>query len=241
MTTLFISDLHLEEKRPATTRAFLQFLREDAAAAESLYVLGDLFEAWVGDDDDAELAETVRSALRQLTDGGTALYFMHGNRDFLLGERFAADTGGRMLNDPTVIDLYGEPTLLLHGDSLCTADTAYQQLRTQVRSPEWQRQALSQSLAARREIAQQMRTASAEANSNKAEDIMDVTPEEVVEALRRHDCRRMIHGHTHRPATHRLTVDGEPAERIVLGDWDTHRWVLRVDERGYSLEKGPIV
>ncbi len=240
MTTLFISDLHLEDKRPDTIRAFLHFLAEDASRAEALYILGDLFEAWVGDDDDAPLAGEVRGALRRLSNNGTRVYFMHGNRDFLVGEDFARDSGCQLLSDPSVVDLYGSPTLLMHGDSLCTGDADYMQLRAQVRSRPWQQQILAQPLEARRQLAQQLRMASAEANSNKAEDIMDVTPSEVNKALREHGCARLIHGHTHRPAVHKLDVDGEPAERIVLGDWDSHLWVLRVDSRGYSLDKRPI-
>ncbi|MBB3046439.1 UDP-2,3-diacylglucosamine hydrolase [Litorivivens lipolytica] len=237
MTTLFISDLHLDEKRPDIYRAFLHFLENTAKDAEALYVLGDLFEAWVGDDDDANLARESIAAFRRLADSGTALYFLHGNRDFLLGEQFATETGGTLLDDPSKIDLYGTPTLLMHGDSLCTADTEYQSLRVQLRSAEWQQQLLSQPLAARRQLAEQLRMASSEATSNKAEDIMDVTPEEVVKALKEHGCTRLIHGHTHRPARHALTVQRQPAERIVLGDWDRYLWYLAADENQLSLEK----
>lgn len=235
--TLFISDLHLDDKRPDILRAFLHFLEREAPAAQALYILGDLFEAWVGDDDDSPLADTCRSALRRVSESGTRVYFMHGNRDFLLGERFAADTGSELLPDPCVVDLYGTPTLLMHGDSLCTADTAYMELRQQVRSPEWQQSLLAQPLTQRRQLARQLRTASAEANSNKAEDIMDVTPAAVREVMAAHRCQRLIHGHTHRPAVHDLAIEGQAAQRIVLGDWDSHRWVLRVDEDGFSLDK----
>ncbi len=240
MTTLFISDLHLDEKRPDIVRAFLHFLDDKAVKADALYVLGDLFEAWVGDDDDAELARSSVTAFRKLSDSGTKLYFLHGNRDFLLGQRFAEETGGTLLTDPCKIDLYGTSTLLMHGDSLCTADTEYQTLRLQLRSPEWQQQLLSQPLAARRQLAEQLRMASSEATSNKAEDIMDVTPSEVVKALSEHNCKRLIHGHTHRPARHPLNVDGQNAERIVLGDWDTHLWYLRASADGLALEKEAI-
>lgn len=240
MTTLFISDLHLDEKRPDIYRAFLHFLEQKAKGAEALYVLGDLFEAWVGDDDDAALARQSIAAFRRLADSGTALYFLHGNRDFLLGERFAKETGGTLLNDPCKIDLYGTPTLLMHGDSLCTADTEYQQLRLQLRSTQWQQQLLSQPLAARRQLAEQLRMASSEATSNKAEDIMDVTPGEVIKALSENNCTRLIHGHTHRPARHALTVHGKSAERIVLGDWDQHLWFLQADKNTLELHKEPI-
>jgi UDP-2,3-diacylglucosamine hydrolase len=240
MTTLFISDLHLDEKRPDIFRAFLHFLNDKAAKADTLYVLGDLFEAWVGDDDDATLARSSVAAFRKLSDSGTQLYFLHGNRDFLLGQRFAEETGGTLLYDPCKIDLYGTPTLLMHGDSLCTADTEYQKLRQQLRSPEWQQQLLSRPLAARRQLAEQLRMASSEATSNKAEDIMDVTPAEVLTALSEHGCKRLIHGHTHRPARHPLKVDGQDAERIVLGDWDSHLWYLQANADGLALEKEPV-
>ncbi|WP_372777657.1 UDP-2,3-diacylglucosamine diphosphatase [Litorivivens sp.] len=240
MTTLFISDLHLDEKRPDIFRAFLHFLNDKAAKAETLYVLGDLFEAWVGDDDDATLARNSVAAFRKLSDSGTQLYFLHGNRDFLLGKRFAEETGGTLLSDPCKIELYGTPTLLMHGDSLCTADTEYQKLRQQLRSQEWQQQLLSQPLAARRQLAEQLRMASSEATSNKAEDIMDVTPAEVLTALSEHGCKRLIHGHTHRPARHALKIDGQDAERIVLGDWDSHLWYLQASADSLALEKEPI-
>lgn len=240
MTTLFISDLHLDEKRPDIFRAFLHFMENTAQGAEALYVLGDLFEAWVGDDDDAELARESIAAFRRLSDSGTELYFLHGNRDFLLGQRFAGETGGILLKDPCKINLYGTPTLLMHGDSLCTADTEYQTLRVQLRSAQWQQQLLSQPLDVRRQLAEQLRMASSEATSNKAEDIMDVTPDEVVKALSENNCTRLIHGHTHRPARHALTVQGKSAERIVLGDWDQYLWFLQADTNKLELHKEPI-
>lgn len=240
MHSVLISDLHLDTKRPDILRAFLSFLELDAPKADALYILGDLFEAWVGDDDDSELALTCQRALRKLSDSGTHLYFMHGNRDFLLGDEFARATGGEILPDPSVVDLYGTPTLLMHGDSLCTSDSEYMAMREQLRSGEWQRNLLSQPLAARRQLAKQLRMASAEANSNKAEDIMDVTPAAVVQVLSQHHCLRLIHGHTHRPKVHALSVDGRAAERIVLGDWDKNLWYMTVSEEAYSLEKRPI-
>lgn len=240
MAILFISDLHLDEKRPDISRAFFRFLEQDARRADALYILGDLFEAWVGDDDDSAIAQSSRQALRALSASGTPLYFMHGNRDFLLGEQFARDTGGQLLTDPTVLDLYGTRTLLMHGDSLCTGDTDYMALRQQVRSRKWQQDLLAQPLSARRELAAKLRMASSEANSNKAEDIMDVTPAAVIDAMRKHQCLRLIHGHTHRPKVHGLSVDGQAGERIVLGDWDQFMWLLTLDTSGYALEKRPI-
>jgi UDP-2,3-diacylglucosamine hydrolase len=220
-TTFFISDLHLDPARPAITAALATFL-DDHRGCERLFILGDLFEAWVGDDDDAPLAAEVAALLRRFTAGGASLAIMRGNRDFLLGEAFCRAAGGQLLPDPTVIDLYGEPTLLLHGDSLCTADVQYQAFRKTARDPAWQADLLARPLAERRELAAQLRGMSREANSNKAEDIMDVTPAAVQAAMHEHGVRQMIHGHTHRPARHE-----EPAGlRWVLGDWDSHGWAI---------------
>ena len=240
MRCLFISDLHLDDERPAISRAFFHFLERDAAGADALYILGDFFESWIGDDDSSPLIDAVTQALKTLSERGCRLYFMHGNRDFLVGRDFCEAIGATLLNDPTVIDLDGEPTLLMHGDSLCTGDAEYMQFREMARSPAWQQQVLSKSLDERRALAQQLRMASSEANSNKAEDIMDVTPEEVLEQLRQHSCRRLIHGHTHRPARHALTLDGSAAERIVLGDWDQRGWVLESLPGQLTLRDFPI-
>ncbi|MGM8225746.1 UDP-2,3-diacylglucosamine diphosphatase [Cellvibrio sp. ARAG 10.3] len=240
MTTLFISDLHLHESRPAVTEAFYQFLRERAGNAEALYILGDFFDAWIGDDDDSPLNAATAHELRQLSDQGTAIFLMHGNRDFLLGEAFATAAGARLLVDPTLIDLYGQPTLLMHGDILCTRDTEYQAFRQQVRSAAWQQQILSQPLAARRALAAQIRAQSKSMNSIKAEDIMDVTPDEVVRVMQAHGVRQLIHGHTHRPARHPLMIDGAPAERIVLGDWHDAAWCIFADPGGLELRHWSI-
>ncbi len=240
MTILFISDLHLHESRPDITRAFYRFLDERAAGAESLYILGDFFDAWIGDDDDAELPQQVAARLRQLNQAGTHIFFMHGNRDFLLGHDYAAGAGGHLIPEGTMIDLYGCPTLLLHGDSLCTRDQEYMAFRQMVRSPEWQVQALAQPLAVRRAMAVQLRQQSQSMNSLKAEDIMDVTPEEVLRVMQEARVTRMIHGHTHRPARHALTVDGRSAERIVLGDWHSHGWCLRATPDELALESWPL-
>lgn len=240
MHCLFISDLHLEEERPAISRAFFHFLEHDAANADALYILGDFFESWIGDDDSSPLIDAVKQALKALSERGCQLYFMHGNRDFLVGQDFCKAIGATLLCDPTVIELDGEPTLLMHGDSLCTGDAEYMQFREMARSPAWQQQVLSKSLDERRALATQLRMASSEANSNKAEDIMDVTPQEVLEQLRQHGCRRLIHGHTHRPARHALTLDGRAAERIVLGDWDQRGWVLESRPGQLTLRDFPI-
>jgi UDP-2,3-diacylglucosamine hydrolase len=241
MTTLFISDLHLDPSRPAVTRAFFDLLRNQASQADALYILGDFFEAWVGDDDDAPMINEVSVALKTLTDSGTACYLMHGNRDFLIGEAFCQRSGCQLINDPSVVELYGKPVLLMHGDSLCTRDEQYMAFRAQARSPEWQQQILSLPLEQRRALAQQLRESSAEANSNKAEDIMDVTPAEVENAMQQAGVALMIHGHTHRPAVHALQLGEQAATRVVLGDWHHSGWLLRYSPQGeYRLEEFAI-
>ncbi|APX93219.1 UDP-2,3-diacylglucosamine diphosphatase [Halomonas sp. 1513] len=235
MTTLLIADLHLHPSAPEVTEGFLAYLADSASQAHALYILGDLFEAWIGDDilDSPErdpLAVRVVEALRALSDGGTQLFLMHGNRDFLLGTRFAEACGATLLPDPYRIELGGKPVLLMHGDSLCTRDAAYMAFRAQARDPQWQAQVLAMPLEARLELAKSLRQQSGEANSNKAEDIMDVTPEEVDRAMIEHDVATLIHGHTHRPAIHVLEVDGQPARRLVLGDWQPQRgWEVRIE------------
>jgi len=226
MRTLFISDVHLHESRPQITRAFFEFLHGIQEDVDALYILGDFFDAWVGDDDDAPLNADVAAELKLLSQRGTKIFLMHGNRDFLLGEQFAAQAGAKIIAENTVIDLYGQPTLLLHGDELCTGDQEYIAFRKQVRSPQWQAQILAQPLAARRALAAQMREKSQAMNSLKAEDIMDVTPDEVVRVMADAGVTRLIHGHTHRPARHALNIRATSAERIVLGDWHDNAWVL---------------
>lgn len=240
MATFFISDLHLHESRPQVTRAFFQFLRTHAKAAEKLYILGDFFDAWIGDDDDEPLNNEVAAELKILSDSGTQIFLMHGNRDFLLGNQFAMQAGAQLIPEYTTVDLYGTPTLLLHGDSLCTDDTQYMSFRQQVRSPQWQQHVLAQPLAARRMLAAQLREKSQSMNSLKAEDIMDVNQDEVVQTMKNAGVKRMIHGHTHRPARHLLTIDGEAAERIVLGDWHDKGWAVYVDGHKTELINWPI-
>lgn len=237
MTTLFISDLHLDESRPAVTRAFFQFLAEHAATADALYILGDFFEVWIGDDDDDPFNRTIVDALAQLN---TPLYVMCGNRDFLLGQRFAAETGATLLTDPTVIDLYGQPVLLMHGDSLCTRDTAYMAFRQQARSPAWQQAMLSKPLAERRAIALHLRQQSQNNNNLKAEDIMDVTAEEVILEMSAAGVTTLIHGHTHRPARHQVSLDQQDGERIVLGDWHANAWWIAASPGAIDLLSQPI-
>ena len=237
MTTLFISDLHLDAERPEITALFGHFLDGQARSADALYILGDLFEAWVGDDDPSAAGALVAEKLRALVDAGVPAYFIRGNRDFLLGESFAARCGMTLLDDPSVIDLYGTPTLILHGDLLCTDDTAYQQFRTQTRDPQWQAQFLAQPLQARLAFAAQARAASQArygelVEKGIAETIGDVSPATVQDWFARFGVTRMIHGHTHRPAIH---DEGNGHTRIVLGDWYTQGSVLRVNADGFAL------
>ncbi|NWO06334.1 MAG: UDP-2,3-diacylglucosamine diphosphatase [Alteromonadaceae bacterium] len=241
MSTLFISDLHLEETRPDITDAFLRFLDEKTPGIERLYILGDFFEAWIGDDERTPLQETIAAALKTVSDRGTELFLMHGNRDFLIGEEFCQRAGATLLDDPTVVDLYGTPTLLMHGDSLCTADEEYQKFRANMRNPQMQKMMLARPLEDRQKMARQLRDMSMAKNQGKAEAIMDVTPEEVVREMEAHGVQRMIHGHTHRPAVHDLQANGQPAKRIVLGDWDENVWWLEAEPgKEPELHKQPL-
>lgn len=240
MSTYIISDLHLDESRPDITRAFFDFLRGRAAGAEALYILGDFFEVWIGDDDDAPLAAEVAQELSRFSGSGAELYLMHGNRDFLLGQDFAHRAGAVLLPDPSTVTLAGQKVLLMHGDSLCTRDSEYMAFRQQARDPNWQRELLAKPLEERRAIAAQIRAVSKSMNSRKAEDIMDVTPEEVEKTMREQGVHTLIHGHTHRPARHALTIDGAPAERIVLGDWGEQGWCIKADKDSLELIHWPI-
>lgn len=241
MTTLFISDLHLEESRPDITEAFLGFLNGTASGVDQLYILGDFFEAWIGDDERTPLQEQIAAALRKLRDSGTDIFLMHGNRDFLIGEDFCERAGATLLDDPTVIDLHGTPTLLMHGDSLCTADVEYQKFRANMRNPQWQQMILQRPLEDRQQMARQLREISMAKNQGKEEFIMDVTPEEVIKDMEAHGVQHMIHGHTHRPAVHELIANGLPAKRIVLGDWDKNIWWLEAEPgKEPELKKQPL-
>jgi UDP-2,3-diacylglucosamine hydrolase len=235
MTTLFISDLHLSESRPLTTEAFFSFLQTAVCSAETLYILGDLFDAWVGDDDDRALVTDVARALKTVANRGTKIFFQHGNRDFLLGAGYAQRCHMQLLPEFFTLEVADERWLLAHGDQFCTQDMAYQQFRTIARNPQWQKEMLAKSLQERRLIAAQLREKSKDANSIKASDIMDVTPEEIVKILAEKKCTKLIHGHTHRPARHSLTLPNKvSAERIVLGEWDKTYWFIR--QKGKSLE-----
>lgn len=231
---LLISDLHLEEERPDITRAFLHFLATRACQAEALYILGDFFEVWIGDDAMTPFQQSITDALRALSEHGTRIYLMHGNRDFMLGTGFCRAAGCTLLGDPSVVELSGERVLLMHGDSLCTRDKGYMRLRRLLRNPLSLFILRNLPLSTRRKLARKLRNESRTQTRMKASDIIDVTPELIPRILAKHGVRTLIHGHTHRPATHELEVDGRPARRIVLGDWDLQGWALQVDENGFQ-------
>ncbi|MBX7272632.1 MULTISPECIES: UDP-2,3-diacylglucosamine diphosphatase [Stutzerimonas stutzeri subgroup] len=231
---LLISDLHLEEERPDITRAFLHFLTTRACQAEALYILGDFFEVWIGDDAITPFQQSIADALRALSERGTRIYLMHGNRDFMLGKGFCRAAGCTLLGDPSVVELGGQRVLLMHGDSLCTRDEGYMRLRRLLRNPLSLFILRHLPLSTRRKLARKLRNESRAQTRIKASDIIDVTPELIPRVLAEHGVRTLIHGHTHRPATHELEVDGRPARRIVLGDWDQQCWALQVDESGFQ-------
>lgn len=230
---LLISDLHLEEGRPDISRAFLRFLETRAAQAEALYILGDFFEVWVGDDGMTPFQHQIARALRVLSDSGTRIFLMHGNRDFMIGKAFCREAGCTLLDDPHVIQLGGERVLLSHGDALCTRDEAYMRLRRWLRNPLSLFILHNLSLARRQKLASKLRSTSRSQTPMKASEIVDVTPAEVSRLMARHAVRTLIHGHTHRPATHEFDLNGQPARRIVLGDWDRQGWALQVDQSGF--------
>lgn len=240
MNTLFISDLHLSPERPDVTTAFCEFLRTRTSSTEALYILGDLFEAWIGDDDPSPLARQVVATLRQLTDNGVRILFLRGNRDFAIGKRFARETGCTLLPDEQLVDLYGERALVLHGDTLCTGDTAYQKFRRRIRNPAVLAIMRRLPLRIRQQMGIRGRARSRAMNRNKAEHIMDVAPATVIDAMTEHGVQILIHGHTHRPGVYPLTVNGRPARRIVLGDWTNVGWVLTADHSGLELTRFAI-
>jgi len=241
LTTLFISDLHLCAERPEVNAAFFHFLLSDAAEADALYILGDLFEAWIGDDDPAALSQQVIRALRALTDGGTRLYFLHGNRDFAVGKRFARETGASLLKDHALVSLGNEQVLVLHGDTLCTDDVAYQKFRRRIRNPLLLGLMRRLPLKTRQNIGIKGREKSMAANSNKSASIMDVTPGTVSSMMKAYGVTTMIHGHTHRPCCHELLLDdGSAARRIVLGDWGSKGWVVTARDKEITLSSFAI-
>jgi UDP-2,3-diacylglucosamine hydrolase len=231
--TLFLSDLHLSPERPALVAAFRAFCAGPARGAAGVYVLGDLFDAWIGDDQlDEPLATDVAATLAEVTRAGVPIGVIAGNRDFLLGERFARASGATLLPEQVVVNVGGTPTLLLHGDELCTADIGYQRFRRFVHDPRWQRRYLALPYAWRRRIARWLRGRSRMATADKPEKIMDVEPQAVDAAFRAANVTRIIHGHTHRPARHHLVVDSRDCERWVLADWYEHGSYLEFDAAG---------
>jgi UDP-2,3-diacylglucosamine hydrolase len=235
--TYFISDLHLTDQRPDINGRFFHFIDETVGGADALYILGDLFEYWVGDDNSASsIASETARRLKALTQAGTHVYFMHGNRDFLLASKYATQSGMSLLPDPSLISLYGIPTLLMHGDTLCTDDRDYQSFRTKVRRPWVQALLLALPLAMRQRLAGLARSGSESAKQNKPEEIMDVNLEEVARVLTTHGYPRLIHGHTHRPARHVHELDGHACERWVLPDWYASGGYVVCDQQDCSLE-----
>ena len=239
MTTLFISDLHLEAERPDIAEQFLKFLETDASEADDLYILGDLFEAWVGDDDPNTHYFTIKRALRKLSDSGIPVYFMHGNRDFMIGRGFANETGVEILKDPHKVVMYGRQVLLSHGDALCTDDVQYQRVRKMTRDPDWQATMLARPLKARLRMAEEARRQSLEQTLNLSMEIMDVNQDAVKTVIKSFKVDVLLHGHTHRPAIHDVDLGNRKAKRIVLGDWYTQGSMVRWDSRGPKLEEMP--
>ena len=240
MAYCFISDLHLQEDRPDITQAFIGFLDTTAKEAERLYILGDLFEAWIGDDLKTELSLIIKEKLSLLNDSSTIIFAMHGNRDFLIGEKFCEDTGITLLDDPCKLELFGKATLLMHGDLLCTKDVDYQEFRNASRDPQWRKEFLNKPIEEREKIAKELRSASKRATNLKNEEIMDVSPEAVEEIMASHNTQLLIHGHTHRPKVHSLKINGTSAQRIVLGDWDQSAWYIWMDDKSCELKQFPI-
>jgi UDP-2,3-diacylglucosamine hydrolase len=237
---LLISDLHLEQERPDISRAFLHFLHSRAPQAEALYILGDFFEVWVGDDAITPFQRTIAQALRELSDSGTKIYLMHGNRDFMIGKAFCREAGCTLLTDPSLVELAGEQVLLMHGDSLCTQDQAYMRMRRWLRNPLSLFILRNLPLTTRHKLARKLRNESRAQTRMKASDIVDVTLAEVPRIMAAHGVHTLIHGHTHRPATHQLQVNGSPARRIVLGDWDQQGWALQIDGPDWQLAPFPL-
>nr|WP_223236850.1 MULTISPECIES: UDP-2,3-diacylglucosamine diphosphatase [unclassified Citrobacter] len=237
---MFIADLHLCTEEPAITAGFLRFLADDARKADALYILGDLFEAWIGDDDPNPLHREMAAAIKALTDSGVPCFFIHGNRDFLIGKRFARESGMTLLPQEKVLNLYGRNVLIMHGDTLCTDDTGYQAFRAKVHQPWLQKLFLSLPLFIRQRIAAKMRAGSKAANSSKSLEIMDVNPQAVINEMEKHQVQWLIHGHTHRPAVHELTANAQPAFRVVLGAWHTEGSMIKVTPDDVELIAFPF-
>ncbi|WP_224718138.1 UDP-2,3-diacylglucosamine diphosphatase [Pectobacterium versatile] len=240
MATLFIADLHLSVHEPAITAGFLRFLRHDAIHVDALYILGDLFDAWIGDDDPQPLHATVATELYALHQRGIPCYFVHGNRDFLIGKRFAKQSGMTLLPTETVLDLYDQKILILHGDTLCTDDRHYQQFRRRVHNPFIQWLFLRLPLSSRVKIAAKMRATSQQENQKKSQQIMDVNHDAVLERLRHYQVETMIHGHTHRPAIHQVDLGESSGRRAVLGAWHEEGSMIKVTPQNIELISFPF-
>ena len=236
MKPSFISDLHLSDKHPELTQAFFKFLNESKEACTHLFILGDLFETWIGDDDDLPLHLEIKQALLSFTTNGPETFFMHGNRDFLVGESFAKETGITILPDPYSLDINGQNVILSHGDFLCTDDQDYIDFRNQVREEDWQTNFLNKTLDERKQIAATLREDSKEATSKKSDVITDVNYQSVNNFVEKYNPVLFIHGHTHRPKIHQ----NQSSKRIVLGDWNEYGWYLTINEKDYNLEKFKI-
>ena len=240
MTTLFIADLHLCTEEPAITAGFLRFLAGEARQADALYILGDLFEAWIGDDDPNPLHREIATAIKAVVDSGVPCFFIHGNRDFLIGKRFACESGMTLLPEEKVLNLYGRRVLILHGDTLCTDDAGYQAFRAKVHQRWLQTLFLALPLCIRKRVAARMRADSKAANRSKSLEIMDVNPHAVIAEMEKHHVQWLIHGHTHRPDVHPLTANGEPAFRVVLGAWHTEGSMVKVTPDDVELIAVPF-
>ncbi|MDN3653901.1 UDP-2,3-diacylglucosamine diphosphatase [Thalassotalea ponticola] len=241
MLTYFIADLHLTKERSDITECFLRFIEQQAPLAERLYILGDFFEYWIGDDDDNPFVLTIADQLKQLSDKGTEIFFIQGNRDFLLGKKFADRASMTLLPDSQVIDIYGQRALIMHGDTLCTRDVEYQKFRKKSRSWWWQWIVKALPLSTRRKMAEDYRKKADSQGPMTNNDIMDVSQDEVVAQMRASDVQLLIHGHTHRPNVHTFELDGKQATRIVLGDWYEQGAWLKFDEHGFELLNEPLI
>jgi len=240
MTTLFISDLHLSSSTPEITQCFIRFMREEAVHADALYVLGDLFEFWIGDDDRSDFASSIRAEFKALTDKGIPCYFTQGNRDFLIGNRFSKQTGVQLLGDETVIDLYGRKAVVLHGDTLCTQDVKYLEYRAKVHQP-WLQWVFNRiPMLIKKKIVSRVQSDIRSDKQTKSLDIMDVTQDEVEHVMLSHKVDLMIHGHTHRPNVHSFQILEKDYTRVVLGDWYTQGSVLVYDKSGFELQQRPF-
>lgn len=236
MTTLFVADIHLSAQRPDLIKAFVSFIENTAAGIEALYLLGDIFEAWIGDDFTPPELLTVINALKTLSESGTKLFFQRGNRDFLVGEKFTQHIGAKLLNDSLIVELATEQALIMHGDQLCIDDVEYQKFRSVIRSNQWRDEFLKKPVSERLQIAEHLRNQSKQHSSQKSQQITDVNPTEVVDVIKNSQVNLLIHGHTHRPFIHDITISpGTSAKRIVLGDWDKSLWYIRSDEQGCQL------